>query len=89
MQIELDSVRKAAAALQVQLAAGPTDAGEIAELRKRLDAAIRQQRNLSGAATLDATRIASENRDAIALVFVEFADKSVFTGTAFAVRHAS
>jgi S1-C subfamily serine protease len=86
MQIELDSVRKAAAALQVQLAAGPTDAGEIAELRKRLDAAIRQQRNLSGAATLDATRIASENRDAIALVFVEFADKSVFTGTAFAVQ---
>lgn len=86
MQSELDSVRKAAAALKVQLQAGPADAGMIADLRKRLDAAMRQQRGLSGAATLDATRLAADNRDAIALVFVEFADKSVFTGTAFAVQ---
>jgi S1-C subfamily serine protease len=86
MQVELDSARKAAASLQVQLQAGPTDAGEIAELRKRLDAAMRQQRNLAGAATLDATRLASDNRDAIALVFVEFANKTVYTGTGFAVQ---
>lgn len=86
MEVELDSARKAAASLQVQLQAGPTDAGVIAELRKRLDAAMRQQRNLAGAATLDATRMAADNRDAVALVFVEFANKSVYTGTAFAVQ---
>lgn len=86
MQQELDSARKAAAALKVQLEAGPTDAGVIADLRKRLDAAVRQQRNLAGAAAIDARKLAADNRDAIALVFVEFADKSVFTGTAFGVQ---
>lgn len=86
MQVELDSARKAAAALKVQIEAGPTDAGVIADLRKRLDAAVKQQQNLAGAATLDARKLAADNRDAIALVFVEFADKTVFTGTAFAVQ---
>jgi hypothetical protein len=58
----------------------------MADLRKRLDAAIRQQRNLAGAARLNATGIAAANGDAVAMVFVQFADGRVFTGTAFAVR---
>src|SRR5262249_18352230 len=57
-----------------------------ADLRKRLDAAMRQQRNLAGAARLNARGIADANRDAVAMVFVQFADGRVFTGTGFAVQ---
>ncbi len=86
LQAALDSAQATAQELKEQLQAAPADAGVIADLRRRLDAAVRQQRNLAGAATLDATRLAADNRDAIALIFVEFADGSVFTGTAFAVQ---
>jgi S1-C subfamily serine protease len=47
---------------------------------------VRQQRMLSRAARLDATGIAAANRDAVALVFVEYANHQVYTGTAFAVQ---
>jgi S1-C subfamily serine protease len=86
LQAALDSARAEAGRLRQQLAAAPTDARAIADLRRRLDAALTQQRNLAGAARLDAARIAAANRDAVALVFVQFANGKVFTGTAFAVQ---
>lgn len=86
LQAALDSVRGTAEQLQRQLAAAPTDAALIEDLRRRLDQAVRQQRMLAGAATLDATGIAAANKDAVALVFVEFASGAVYTGTAFAVQ---
>jgi S1-C subfamily serine protease len=66
--------------------ASPGDAATMAELRRQLDAAIRRQRNLAGAARLNAAGIAAANRDAVAMVFVQFADGRVFTGTGFAVQ---
>jgi S1-C subfamily serine protease len=87
LRAALDSVQSEAGRLKQQLTvASPGDAETMASLRRRLDAAVRQQRNLAGAARLDATGIAAANRDAIALVFVQFADHRVFTGTAFAVQ---
>lgn len=87
MRAALDSARQEAGRLHVQLtAADPEDARTIADLRKRLDAAMRQQRTLAGVAQFDAGAIATKNQDAIAMVFVQFADGRIFTGTAFAVR---
>jgi S1-C subfamily serine protease len=87
LKTALDSVQSEAGRLKQQLTtASPGDAPTMASLRRRFDAAVRQQRNLAGAARLDATGIAAANRDAIALVFVQFADHRVFTGTAFAVQ---
>ncbi|MEO8634149.1 MAG: trypsin-like peptidase domain-containing protein [Gemmatimonadales bacterium] len=83
----LDSARLEAGQLHRQLtAASPDDARTIADLRKRLDAAMRQQRALAGVSQFDARAIAAKNQGAIAMVFVQFADGHVFTGTAFAVR---
>ena len=87
LKAALDSATGEAERLKLQLTnASPGDAATMADLRKRLDAAIRQQRNLAGAARLNATGIAAANGDAVAMVFVQFADGRVFTGTAFAVR---
>ena len=87
MRAALDSVRHEAGQLHVQLtAAAPDDSKTIADLRTRLDAAMRQQRTLAGVAQFDASAIATKNQDAIAMVFVQFADGHIFTGTAFAVR---
>jgi len=87
LKAALDSATGEAERLKLQLTdASPSDAATMADLRKRLDAAIRQQRNLAGAARLNATGIAAANGDAVAMVFVQFADGKVFTGTAFAVR---
>lgn len=83
----LDSARTEAGALRTQLAeTPPTDQAQLAELQKRLDTALRQQRNLTGAARLNASGISAANRDAVAMIFVQYADGRVFTGTAFAVR---
>jgi len=86
LQAALDSARSQAELLQRQLAAAPDDEAMINDLKRRLDAAVRQQRMLAGAAALDATGIAAANKDAVALVFVEFANGEVYTGTAFAVE---
>lgn len=87
LKAALDSSTASAERLKHQLTeASPTDAATMADLRSRLDAAIRQQRNLAGAARLNAAGIAAGNRDAVAMVFVQFADGRVFTGTGFAVR---
>ncbi len=86
LQAALDSAQAQAQLLQQQLAAAPADEVLINDLKRRLDQAIRQQRMLAGAAALDATGIAAANKDAVALVFVQFANGSVFTGTGFAVE---
>jgi S1-C subfamily serine protease len=86
LRTALDSAQTAAEQLRQQLAEAPNDATRINALRRSLDAAMRQQRTLAGAAAVDARTIAAENRDAIALVFVQFPNGKVFTGSAFAVQ---
>ncbi|HTG83361.1 MAG TPA: serine protease, partial [Gemmatimonadales bacterium] len=51
-----------------------------------LKTATQQQRNLAQLATLDGAAVATANRDAVAIVFVQFPDKRSFTGTAFAIQ---
>ncbi len=86
LKAALDSAHAEAEQLRQLLDQAPNDANTIRDLRARLEQALRQQRSLAGAATVDARGIAAANRDAIALVFVEFPDGRVVTGTAFAVR---
>ncbi len=86
LKAALDSAQAEAERLKQQLAATPNDARLINDLRTRLDAAVRQQRTLAGAAQMDAKGIANANRDAIALIFVQFPSGQVYTGTGFAVR---
>ncbi|HXG44961.1 MAG TPA: trypsin-like peptidase domain-containing protein [Gemmatimonadales bacterium] len=86
LRAALDSARADAQALRRQLAQAPNDAGAIAELRRRLDAAVRLQQSLASAARLDAPFIARQNREAVGLVFVQHRNQKVFTGTGFAVR---
>lgn len=87
LKAALDTARSEAAALRTQLSeTPPTDQAQLAALQRRLDTALRQQRNLAGAARLNASGISAANRDAVALIFVQFADGRVYTGTAFAVR---
>lgn len=85
LRAALDSSQVEAERLR-QLLANAPDQDRMAELRARLEQALRQQRSLAGAASVDARGIAAANRDAVALVFVEFPDGRVITGTAFAVR---
>ncbi len=86
LKTALDSARVEAEALKRQLAATPNDAGLINDLRARLEVAVRQQRTLAGAAQMDARGITAANRDAIALVFVQFPNGRVYTATGFAVK---
>jgi S1-C subfamily serine protease len=87
LKAALDSATGEAERLKRQLTeASPSDGPTMADLRKRLDAAIRQQRNLAGVARLNASGIATANSDAVAMVFVQFPGGRVFTGTGFAVR---
>ncbi len=86
LRAALDSAQSVAGQLKRQLAAAPNDAATINNLRRRLDTAMRQQRTLAGAAAVDGRSIAALNRDAVALVFVQFASGQIFTGTAFAVK---
>ncbi|HMV32595.1 MAG TPA: trypsin-like peptidase domain-containing protein [Gemmatimonadales bacterium] len=86
LRAALDSAQSEAGKLRALLAEAPNDEAQIAELRTRLEAALRQQRSLAGAATMDARALTAANRDAMAMVFVEFPGGQVVTGTAFAVR---
>ncbi|HTS89183.1 MAG TPA: trypsin-like peptidase domain-containing protein [Gemmatimonadales bacterium] len=86
LRAALDSAQLAAEQLKQQLAAAPNDADQINSLKRRLEKAIRQQRTLAGAAALDAHGIAAANRDAVAMVWVQFPNGKIYTGTAFAVR---
>src|SRR5690606_11032138 len=73
LRAALDSSQAEAGRLRQMLANAP-DEERMAELRTRLEQALRQQRSLAGAASVDARGIAAANRDASALVFVEFPD---------------
>jgi S1-C subfamily serine protease len=59
---------------------------QIAEISRRLDQASSALRNQQAAAEVDYRSINAANQRSIALLYVKFADDSVFTGTAFAVR---
>jgi len=82
----LDSTQATAARLKSELDRGNHNSEALDSLKRQLDAAVKHQRNLSSAAALDASAIASANSDAIALVFVRFQNGHSFTGSAFAVR---
>ena len=86
LQGALDSARASTTRLRADIDQGHHDPEEMADLRRQFAAAIKRQQALSSASRLDATRIASENQDAVALLFVQFQDGRTFTGTAFAVR---
>ncbi len=82
----LDSTQATAARLKAELDRGNHNSEALDSLRQQLNAAVRHQRNLTSAATLDAGAIAAANSDAIALVFVQFQNGHTFTGSAFAVK---
>ena len=86
MHEALDSARARAARLAQELRQAPSDPEAQAVLRQKLDLAIKQQRDLSRAAKLDAAAITAANEDAVALIFVQFYDGRTFTGSGFAVR---
>jgi S1-C subfamily serine protease len=86
LQAALDSARAEAEQLRRQLTQAPSDAARISQLEQQLAGAMRQQRSLAGAAALDSRGIAARNRDALAMVFVQFPSGKVYTGTGFAVR---
>lgn len=79
-----DQVERSRAALRSAEAGGHTD--RVPELRRQLQAATTALTRQQLAATLDFHGIQAENRRAIALVYVEHADGTIVTGTAFAVR---
>lgn len=54
-------------------------------LRTQLDAAIARQRQIIGAAAVDYRTISQRNRNAVAIVLVEFSETERYSGTAFAV----
>jgi S1-C subfamily serine protease len=82
----LDSAQAEASRLRAKINAAGTNSAEIDELRNQLLAATRQQKNLAQAAALDAAAISAANRDAIAIVFVQFKNGRTYTGTGFGVR---
>ena len=85
LQGALDSAAAETARLRARIGQGG-NASALAELRSQLQAAQRQQQNLSAAASIDPTAINRTNRDGVAVVVVEFADADIRTGSAFVVR---
>jgi len=86
LQGALDSAKTEAQRLKQRISASAATGPEIAQLKAQLTAATQQQRNLAQVATLDGAAIAAANRDAVAIVFVQFPDGRSFTGTAFAIQ---
>jgi S1-C subfamily serine protease len=82
----LDSARANTTRLRASIDQGHHNRAEMDELRRQLALAIKHQQALSTAARIDATKITTENQDAVALLFVQFQDGHVFTGSGFAVR---
>jgi S1-C subfamily serine protease len=85
LQGALDSAEAQTARLRARIGQG-SDASALAELRAQLQSAQRRQQSLSAAASLDPTAINRNNRDAVAVIVVEFADGNVRTGSGFVVR---
>ena len=86
LQGALDSAKAEAARLKQRINASGATRPEIEQLKGQLKAATQQQQNLAKLAALDGAAIAAANRDAVAIVFVQFPDGRSFTGTAFAIQ---
>ena len=82
----LDSTQATAVRLKAQLDQGQRSPAVLDSLRQQLNAALKHQRNLSSAASIDARSIAANNSDATAIIFVQFQNGHTFTGSAFAVK---
>ncbi len=76
-----------AAALRAQLRT-EHDPTRLADLRRRYTAVQVQQQGIVAAQTVDWAAINRANAGAVAMVYVEFADSSVFSGTGFSVSSA-
>jgi S1-C subfamily serine protease len=85
LQGALDSAQAETASLRARIGQGG-DAATLRELRAQLLTAQRRQQSLSAAASLDPTVINRTNKDAVAVIVVEFADGTLRTGSGFAVR---
>ena len=85
LQRSQDEVKR----LQTDLASAQAtgDRTQIAELSKRLDDASTALRNQQQASQIDYRGINVANQKSVALIYAKFANDSVFTGTAFAVRN--
>jgi S1-C subfamily serine protease len=79
-----DQVATAAAAVADAQRSGRTE--QLPALRNRLETALATLNHQQGAAALDHSAIRDRNTRAVAKVYVERADGTVATGTAFAVR---
>jgi S1-C subfamily serine protease len=86
LQGALDSAKVEASRLRTRINSSTGTSSEIETLRAQLKAATQQQRNMAQAAMLDAKAIAAQNRDAIAIVFVQFKDGRTYTGTGFGIK---
>ena len=85
LQASLDSAQTETALLRTRIGQGGSSA-ELATLRGQLATAVRRQQSISSAASIDAAPINRANKDAVAVVLVEFADGTRRTGSGFAVR---
>jgi pSer/pThr/pTyr-binding forkhead associated (FHA) protein/V8-like Glu-specific endopeptidase len=85
LQASLDSAQAETATLRMRIGQGGS-AAELAALRGQLAAAVRRQQSISSAASIDAAPINRANKDAVAVVLVEFADGTRRTGSGFAVQ---
>jgi S1-C subfamily serine protease len=86
LQGALDSAKAEAERLKQRIHVSGATGPEIEQLKAQIKTATQQQRNLAQLATLDGAAIATANRDAVAIVFVQFPDGRTFTGTAFAIQ---
>jgi S1-C subfamily serine protease len=59
---------------------------QVASLRRQLDAATETLQYQQSAAQVDFSTISDQNQRAVALIWVDFGQNEVYTGTAFAVR---
>jgi S1-C subfamily serine protease len=89
LQGALDSAKAEAERLKLRINESGASRPEIEQLKAQLRAASQQQRSLAQVMSLDSGPIAAANRDAIAIVFVQFPDGKTFTGTAFAIESDS
>jgi S1-C subfamily serine protease len=85
LQGALDSAEAETARLRARIGQGG-DASALAEIRAQLQTAQRRQQSISAAASIEPTAINRANKDAVAVILVEFTDGSVRTGSGFAVR---
>lgn len=71
--------------LRGELSRTTGDPATVARLRDELEAARVRQQGILGAADVDYRSISSQNQDAVAIVVVDYGDRQIVSGTAFAV----